>query len=82
LFDDRDLDIGTGAVLDIAEALVENFGHVVPFQELDENSPASEASERIRTAIKRLREAIKSAQIPVVIDNRKAEGYAMLPSSR
>ena len=81
LFDDRDLDVGTGAVLDIAQALVENFGHVVPFRELDENSLENEASEKIRTAIGRLREAIESARIPVVIENRKAEGYVMLPAS-
>lgn len=82
LFDGRDLDVGTGAVLDITKALVENLGHVVPFQELDENSSKKEASEKIRTAIKRLRKAIKSAKTPVVIKNRKAEGYVMLPSPR
>jgi len=82
LFDGRDLNIGTGAALDIAKALIENFGRVVPFQEFDENSPEREASEKIRTAIRRLRKTTKSAGIPVVIENRKAEGYLMLPSTR
>jgi len=54
LFDGRDLNVGTGAALDITKALIENFGHVVPFQKLDENSPEREASEKIRTAIRRL----------------------------
>ncbi len=82
LFDGRDLNVGTGAALDIAKALIENFGHVVPFQKLDENSPKREASEKIRTAIRRLRKTIKSAGIPVVIENRKAEGYLMLESTK
>ncbi len=82
LFDGRDLNVGTGAALDIAKALIENFGHVVPFQELDENSLEREASEKIRTAIRRLRKTTKSARIPVIIENRKAEGYLMLPSTR
>ncbi len=81
-FDGRDLNVGTGAALDIAKALIENFGHVVPFQKLDENSPKREASEKIRTAIRRLRKTIKSAGIPVVIENRKAEGYLMFESTR
>ena len=81
LFDGHDLNVGTGAALDIAKALVENFGHVVTFQELDENSSNKEASEKIRTAIGRLRETIKSAKIPVVIENRKNEGYLMLEST-
>ncbi len=82
LFDDRDLNVGTGAILDIAKALVENFDHVVPFQDFDENSSEKEASEKIRTAIVRLRKALESARIPVVIGSRKAEGYIMLPSTR
>lgn len=81
-FDGRDLNVGTGAALDIAKALIENFGHVVPFQKLDENSPKKEATEKIRTAIRRLRKTIKSARIPVVIENRKAEGYLMLESTK
>jgi hypothetical protein len=81
-FDGRDLNVGTGAVLDIAKALIENFGHVVPFQKLDENSLKKEASETIRTAIRRLRKTIKSASIPVVIENRKGEGYLILPSTK
>ncbi|MFB0553659.1 MAG: helix-turn-helix domain-containing protein, partial [Phycisphaerae bacterium] len=67
--------------IDIAKALIENFGHVVPFQQLDENSPEREASEKIRTAIRRLRKIIKSAGIPIVIENRKAEGYLILTST-
>jgi hypothetical protein len=81
-FDGRDLNVGTGAVIDIARALVENFGHVVPFQQFDENSLEKEASEKIRSAIRRLRKTIKSASIPVVIENRKGEGYLILPSTK
>ena len=79
LFDGHDLNVGTGAAPDIAKTLVENFGYVVPFQKLDENSSKKEASEKIRTVIKRLRKIIKSAKVPIVIENRKAEGYLMLP---
>jgi len=82
LFDDHDLNVGTGAALEIIRALVEDFGRVVPFQKLDEISPENEASEKIRTAIGRLQKTINSAKIPVVIKNRKAEGYLMLPSTR
>ncbi len=82
LFDSRDLNVGTGAALDIAKALIEKFGHVVSFQELDGYSSEKEATEKIRTAIGRLRRTIKSAKIPVVIENRKAEGYLMLESTR
>jgi hypothetical protein len=38
LYDGHDLNVGTGAALEIIEALVKNFGHVVPFQNLDKNS--------------------------------------------
>lgn len=82
LFDDHDLNVGAGAALDIIKALVKDFGHVVSFQKLDENSPKGEASEKIRTAIGRIRKTIKSAMIPVVIENRKAEGYIMLPLTK
>jgi len=82
LFDGHDLNVGTGVALDTAKALIENFGYVVPFQKLDENSLKKEASETIRTAIRRLRKTIKSASIPVVIENRKGEGYLILPSTK
>ncbi len=82
LFDGHDLNVGTGAAPDIAKTLVENFGYVVPFQKLDENSSKKEASEKIRTVIKRLRKIIKSAKIPIVRENRKAEGYLILPSAK
>jgi hypothetical protein len=82
LFDGRDLNVGTGAALDITKALIEDFGQVVPFQTLDGNSPQKEASEKIRTAIGRIRRIIKSAKIPVVVDNRKGEGYLMRPSTK
>jgi len=81
LFDGNDLDVGTGAALDTAKALIENFDHVVPFQKLDKNSLQKEASEKIRTAIRRLRKTIKSAKIPVKIENRKGDGYVMLSSA-
>jgi hypothetical protein len=82
LFDGDDLDVGTGAVLDIAKALIENFGHVVPFKQLDEYSPEKEASEKVRTAIVRLRKTINSAKIPVIIKTRKNIGYLMLESTK
>ncbi len=82
LFDGLDLNIGTGAALDITKALIENFGHVVPFQKLDENSPQIEASEKIRTAIGRLRKTIRSEKIPVVIETRKNVGYLILQSTQ
>ena len=79
LFDGQDLNIGAGASVDIFKALVENFGYIVSFKKLDENSLQNEASEKTRTAIGRIRKTLKSAKIPVVIENRKAEGYIMLP---
>lgn len=78
LFDNSDLKIGTGAALEILEILVKDFGYVVPFQKLDKNSLNKGASEKIRTAIGRIRKIIESAKIPVVIENRKNEGYIML----
>ena len=80
LFDGRDLNVGTGAALDITKALIEDFGQVVPFKKLDGNSLEKQASEKIRTAIGRIRKAVESAEIPVVVDNRKGEGYLMRPS--
>ncbi|MHC4159939.1 MAG: helix-turn-helix domain-containing protein [Planctomycetota bacterium] len=82
LFDNRDVNIGTGAALEIIETLVKNFGHVVPYGKFDANSSQKEASEKIRTAINRIRKKTKSKKIPVIIDNRKSEGYVMLPSAR
>jgi len=82
LFDGHDLNVRTGTTLDIIKALVDEFGHVVPFQTLDGNSLQKEASEKIRTAIGRLRKSLKSAKIPAVIENRKGEGYRMRPSTK
>jgi len=82
LFDGRDLNVRTGTTLDIIKALVDEFGHVVPFQTLDGNSLQKEASEKIRIAIGRLRKLLKSAKIPAVIENRKGEGYQMRPSTK
>jgi len=82
LFDARDLNVGTGATLNIIKALVEDFGQVVPFQTLDGSSSQKEASEKIRTAIGRLRKILESAKIPAVIENRKGEGYLMRPSAK
>lgn len=78
LFRDRDLNVGTGAALEILQKLVEDFNAVVPFQKLDPNSDKREASEKIRTAIRRLRMLIKTEGIPVEIKSKKAEGYVML----
>ncbi|MCJ7674955.1 MAG: hypothetical protein MUO33_07365, partial [Sedimentisphaerales bacterium] len=58
LFDGRDLNVGTGAALDITKALIEDFGQVVPFKKLDGNSLEKQASEKIRTAIGRIQSFI------------------------
>lgn len=82
LFDGRDLDVGTGVALHILQTFATNCGRVVPFHTLDEDSPEKEASERIRTAIRRLRQTLNSGNIPVEIENRKGEGYLLRPSAK
>ena len=79
LFDGKDLYIGAGAAVEILIALVNDFGNIVSYKKLDENASPTEASEKTRTAIGRIRKNLKSAEIPVVIDTRKATGYIMLP---
>ncbi len=78
MFDGRDLGMGTGAALDVLRELVENFGKVVAFKQLDENSSKYEASEKLRTAIGRIRKKLKTQTIPAKIDNRMREGYIIL----
>ena len=79
LFDNEDLDIGAGIAVEILKALVSNFGAIVPYKIFDENGSQTEASEKTRTAIRRLRKTLKSTEVPVLIKTRKATGYVMLP---
>jgi hypothetical protein len=54
---------------------------VIPFRTLDFESNEKEASEKIRTAKSRIMKVLESGgrEIPVKIENRRGEGYIMLP---
>ncbi len=79
-FDGEILRVGTGAPLEVLRLLVMNSSSIVPFQKLDADSNPSEASEKVRAAIARLRRTLKSAGVPVSIENRRGEGYILLPA--
>jgi hypothetical protein len=82
LFDGKDLNIRVGTTLEIMKMLVNQFDNVVPFRTLDEYSKECEASDKIRTAISRIRKKLKSVKIQAVIENRYGEGYIMHSSTR
>jgi len=79
LFDGQSLPVGTGAKLDMLQQLAENFGKVVAFKALDDNSNPTEGSEKIRAAKSRLSSILTAQGLPVVIENRLGIGYIMLP---
>jgi len=78
LFDGGDLNIRTGIHQETLKKLVENFGKVVQFRELDSQSKECEASVELRGEIRYLREKLK--KLPVKIENRRGEGYMMCPN--
>ena len=80
LFDGKDLKVPAGMVTEVLQKLVSQFGRVVPFKELDEQSQEKTAFEQLRKAISRLNnDVLKPRRVPVRIENRKGEGYLILP---
>ena len=80
MFDGRDLGMGTGVQLSVLKKLVGDFGKVVPFKQLDRRSLECAGSEKIRTAITRIRRVFKKEKIPAKIGSRMREGYIILPT--
>jgi len=76
-FGETQLNVGTGAALDILDLLATRHGKVVPFKDLDSYSKKREASEKIRDAVRTIRQAFRTAKVPHHVKNYKAEGYAL-----
>ncbi len=77
LFDGKDIGVKTGLAQDVLKKLVEHFGLVVKFKELDESVETSdkEASVQLRDAISHLNKRLKD--LPIEIENRRGSGYFM-----
>ena len=80
LFRGKDLGIKTGMAQYVLKKLIGNFGFVVIFKELENQSTDYEASVALRSIVSYLRKKLK--QLPIKIENRRQSGYIMqLPDS-
>ncbi len=76
------MELPTGAEVnpaDILKKLVESFGAIVPYKDLDENS-GDTASDLLRRKISAIRDALKGKKVPCRIDPKKWIGYILSDS--
>jgi len=78
-FDKKDLGLPTGAEVNpatILKKLVETFGEVVPYKDLDENS-GDTASDFLRGKIRVIRRAFEKHKVPCQIIMKRWAGYIL-----
>lgn len=76
-FDDADLDLPTGKVIQVANALIENFDRVVKYKLLDTESSEKEASDNLRAYKSRFNKALKNKNIPCTVKTKRQTGYIL-----
>ena len=77
LFDDKDLNLSTGKMIEVAKNLIENFDNIVKYTVLDGESTEKEASDNLRKYKSIFDEAIKKLKIPCKISTKKQAGYML-----
>jgi hypothetical protein len=75
-YEDQDLQLPGGDTIDIMKKLVESFGFVVSYQDLDAAS-VNHASDRLRGIVKRINTKLKEQDIPCLVSARRAAGYCL-----
>jgi len=79
-FDGQDLGLPSGAEskpVDILKKLVESFGKVVSYNELDENGESTSASDNLRRRVHKINSALKKHKVPCKIKSKTYEGYIL-----
>ncbi len=85
LFDDKDLELATGFVIEVAKRLHSGFGETVSYGELDGELSQNAAEEPLRGAIRKLRATLEEKGVPCQIVTKTREGYCLcekIPESR
>lgn len=77
LFKGDDLNLPTGIAIDVLKKLVENFGAVVVYEELDMNSSVGQAEEQLRSAKSKIVNCLKTKKVPCEIKTKQREGYVI-----
>jgi len=78
LFDGKDLHIPTGLACDVLKKLVIQFGVVVKYKELDDNSLDKEASEQLRKVKSVIVKSFEVNKVPCAIESKTRHGYVII----
>jgi hypothetical protein len=79
LYDGMDMDLPTGATLEIFKMLLKSFDSVVLFQALDGESKDKEASAALRNAVRHINNALKRHDAPCRVTCKRRTGYILSP---
>jgi len=74
-YKDRDLELPAGLPVTVLQRLVKSFDRTVPHQKLHDQSHESEASEELREAIRKIRQAFKRYRVPHKVQSKRTAGY-------
>ncbi|HUU90972.1 MAG TPA: hypothetical protein VM238_07160 [Phycisphaerae bacterium] len=77
LYNGKDLDLPTGLPVEVLKKLHEHAGEVVAHQDLHDESTPCEASEQLRSAVKKIRAAFQEHKVPYEVVNKRGEGYVL-----
>lgn len=76
LFDGKDLELPSGEPINVLKRLVDSFGEVVAYGELDPHySSATPGS--LPKSVSTIRAALREHQVPCEVKSRRAEGYLL-----
>lgn len=76
-FDGKDLRIPTGLACDVLEKLVNQFGDVVKYKDLDDNSLDKEASEQLRKVKRVIVKSFEVNKVPCAVKSKARHGYVI-----
>jgi hypothetical protein len=81
LWGEQDLGLPTGLTVEVLKKLHDSLGTTVPHSTLCPYHPKeSEASDKLREAIRNIRLALKHNDVPFKIELKKGHGYVLFPS--
>lgn len=81
-FDGKDLCIPTGLACDVLKKLVTQFGVVVKYKDLDDNSSDKEASEQLRNVKRVIVKSFEVNKVPCAIESKTRYGYVIKKTTK
>jgi len=78
LYNDKDIEISPGFMIETLKRLYNNMEAVVPYKELDSNSTDIEASSYLRKEISGINKCFREHEVPYEITNKRSEGYMLV----